>query len=279
YLLGEPVFLETQLRTTSMVNQQVNSNLHADFGFVTIGIKKPGGEVLIYEPIAEMDADPSYSILNAGNPAIYQSSYIGFGRSGFIFDQMGTYQLRAVYYHRDGSRIVSDTLTLRVNNPVTAEDNEIANLLLNNDVGYLLSLKGSDAPYLQKANNSLDILLSERFKEHPLAVYVQFIKGVNAQRTFKTITSDKDLIIRKPDFELGQALLRTVVEKSRAGRGLDSISLYRAMQLLAGSYQRSGNREAAEGMVKEIVNHFNGQPLKPHVKEQIARKASGILIR
>jgi hypothetical protein len=277
YHLGEPVFLETQLRTTSMINQQVNSNLHADFGFVTIGIKKPGGEVLVYEPIAEMDADPKYAVLNASQPAVYQSSYIGFGRSGFIFDQVGTYRLRAVYYHRDGSRIISDTLTLRVNNPVTADDNEIANIMLNNDVGYLLSFSGSDAPYLQKANDSLDVLLTEKYKDHPLAIYVQYIKGVNAQRAFKTITPDKKIQIRKSDFEWGQALLKTVIDKSKAGRGLDNIHLQYCMHKLAKSYQRAGNNQAAEASVNDISAHFNSLPVKQHVKDQINRQTTTIL--
>ncbi|OQP63843.1 hypothetical protein A3860_23175 [Niastella vici] len=277
YLLGEPVFLETQLRTTSMINQQVNSLLHADFGFITIGIKKPGGEILVYEPVAEMDSEPSYSILNATQPAVYQSSYIGFGRNGFIFDQVGTYQLRAVYYHRDGSRIISDTLAIRVNNPVTADDNELANLMLNNDVGYLLAFMGSDAPYLQKANDSLDVLLTEKFKDHPLAVYVQYIKGVNAQRTFKTITADKKIYIRKPDFEWGQALLKTVINKSKAGRGLDNIALQHCMHKLAKSYQRAGNHELAEESVRDITTHFNSLPLKQHVKDNINRQSATIL--
>ncbi|OQP64524.1 hypothetical protein [Niastella populi] len=277
FLLGEPVYLETQLRTTSMMNQQVINNLYADFGFITIGIKKPGGETLVYEPIIEMDAEPGYTVLNGSNPAIYQSSYIGFGKNGFIFDQAGNYQLRAVYYLRDGSRIVSDTLSIRVNNPVTVEDNELAMIMLNNDVGYLLALMGSDAPYLQKANDSLDILLSDKFKDHPLAVYVQFIKGVNAQRTFKTITAEKRVHIRRPDFEWGQALLRTVIDKSKSGRGLDNITTHLAMHMLAKSYQRAGDMQAAEAAVKDINAHFNGLGLKQHVKEQIARQTSDIL--
>ena len=277
FLLGEPVYLETQLRTTSMLDQQVNSNLHADFGFVTIGIRKPGGEVVVYEPVAEMDAEPTYAILNASNPAIYQSSYIGFGKDGFIFLQIGTYQLRAVYYHRDGSRIVSETLALRVTSPITADDNEIANVMLNNDVGYLLSFNGSDAPYLQKANESLDILLSDKYKDHPLAVFVQYIKGVNALRTFKTLTADKKIRVRQPDFEWGQALLKAVIGKSKVGRGLDNINHHKAMHILAKSYQRSGDVQTAEMVAKDISTHFNNLSLKQHVKDHINRQAAGIV--
>ncbi|MBC7889226.1 MAG: hypothetical protein H7Z13_15220 [Ferruginibacter sp.] len=276
YLLGEPVVLETKLKTTTTKNKRVISNLHVNYGFITIGIKKPSGEILEYEPIAEICIEPEYTILNKDNPGVYESSYIGFGKQGFIFDQLGTYQIRAVFYHEDGSRIVSDTLKLRVKYPVGKQDDEIADLLLNEEVGYLLAFMGSDAPYLQKGNDALN-LLAEKYKDHPLAVYAQFIKGVNEQRTFKTITPEKNLEVRPPNFAGGEALLNEVIDKSKAGKGLDNISLNQTMQILAKAYQREGNMEAAENTVKNIVSHFNKQPIKPEVKEMIARDAATIL--
>ncbi len=276
YMLGEPICLETKLKTTSMKNQSVTSNLHADFGFITIGIRKPGGEVLIYEPVAEMCVKPDYTVLNASNPGIYESSYIGFDKQGFIFDQIGNYQIRAVYYHRDGSRIVSDTLNIRVKSPVSAEDDEVADLMLSNDVGYLLSFMGSDAPYLRRGNDALE-LLADKYRDHPVAVYAQFIRGVNAQRTFKTIAPEKRVDIRQPDFQQGETMLKNTIERSKAGRGLDNISLNQAMQILAKSYLREGKIEAAEATVKDITEHFNSLPVKQHVKDTIARQANSIL--
>ena len=276
YLLGEPVVLETKLKTTSTKNNRVISSLHANYGFVTIGIKKPGGEMQVYEPLAEMCIVPEHKILNKDNPGVYESSYIGFGKQGFIFDQVGTYQLRAVFYHEDGSRIVSETLKLRVKSPVSKQDDEIADLLLDEEVGYLLAFMGSDAPYLKKGNDNL-ALLAEKYKDHPLAVYAQFVKGVNEQRTFKTITPEKDLEVRKPNFAEGQSLLNEVIDKSKSGKGLDNISLNQSMQILAKSYQREGNIKAAESTVKNIVTHFNKQPIKQEVKEMIARDAAKVL--
>ena len=276
YLLGEPVVLETKLKTTSTKNNRVISSLHANYSFVTIGIKKPGGEMLVYEPVAEMCINPEHKVLNKANPGVYESSYIGFGKEGFIFDQVGTYQLRAVYYHEDGSRIVSDTLKLRVKSPVSKQDDEVADLLLADDVGYLFAFMGSDAPYLKKGNDNLS-LIADKYKEHPLAIYAQFIKGVNEQRTFKTITAEKNMEVRSPNFAGGQALLYEVIEKSKAGKGLDNISLNQSMQILAKSYQREGNMKAAETTVKNIVAHFNKQPIKQEVKEMIARDTESIL--
>jgi hypothetical protein len=276
YLLGEPVVLETKLKTTSTKDNRVISSLHANYGFVTIGIKKPGGEILVYEPIAEMCAEAEHAVLNSRNPGVYESSYIGFGKQGFIFDQAGTYQIRAVYYHEDGSRIVSDTLKLRVKNPASQQDDEIADIMLTEEVGYLLAFMGSDAPYLKKGNDALT-LIAEKYKEHPLAVYAQFIKGVNEQRTFKTITAEKTMEVRTPNYAGGEALLNQVIEKSKAGKGLDNISLNQSMQILAKAYQREGNIKAAEGTVKDLVTYFSKQPIKQQIKEMIIKNAAEIL--
>jgi hypothetical protein len=278
YMYGEPVLLETKLKTSSNRSTQVVSNLHVDYGFVTIGIKKPGGEIVTYEPLAERCTAPSYTVLNADNPSIYESSYIGFGKDGFIFDQPGNYQIKAVYYHEDGSRIVSNTISLRVKSPVTAKDDEIAELMLQDEVGYLLTFRGSDAEYLKKGNDALQQLI-EKHKEHPIATYAQFVCGVNAQRTFKTITSDKKITVRQPNYKQGEVLLTEAIEKAKDKKGLDNISLNQAMQVLAKVYQREGNEKAAEAVTKDIVNYFTKQPIKEHVKEKIRRESATLLAR
>lgn len=65
YLLGEPVVLETKLKTTGTKNNRVISNLHANYGFITIGIRKPSGEIVVYEPLAEMCIMPEHAVLNS----------------------------------------------------------------------------------------------------------------------------------------------------------------------------------------------------------------------
>jgi hypothetical protein len=278
YMYGEPILLEIKLKTSSNRSIQVVSNLHADYGFVTIGIKKPSGEVVIYEPIAERCTVPSYEVLNANNPSIYESSYIGFDKDGFIFDQPGNYKIKGVYYHEDGSRIVSNTISLRVKSPVTAKDDEIAEIMLQDEVGYLLTFRGSDAGYLQKGNDALQQLI-EKHKDHPMATYVQFVWGINAQRTFKTITTDKKITVREPNYEQGEGLLTEAIEKAKDKKGLDNITLNQAMQVLAKAYQREGNNEAAEKVTKDIVNYFTKQPIKEHVKEKIRRESATLLAR
>ncbi len=276
YYLGEPVDLEIQLRTTTFRNNEVINNLHPDFGFVTVGIKKPGGEVVVYEPLGEKCIMPDHTVLNLDNPAIYETAYIGFHKGGFIFDQPGKYEVKAVYTAEDGSRIVSDMLSVRVKSPVTPQEDDLADTFLDEEVGYLLKFKGSDAPYLQKGNELLDKVINNH-KGHPLTVYAQYVKGINAQRAFKTITPAKVLEVREPNFAAGTDLLRQAIDKSKKGQGLDNIRLNKTMQVLAQAYQREGNQEAARNTMNDMVSYFDKQPLKPHVKALIAQQAAAAL--
>jgi hypothetical protein len=276
YLYGEPVLLETKLKTSSNRNTQVVNCLHADYGFVTIGVKKPGGEVAVYEPLAERCTIPTHTVLNGDNPSIYESSFIGFDKNGFLFDQIGNYQIKAVYHHEDGSKIVSNTVSLRVKSPVTAKDDDIAEIMLQEEVGYLLAFKGSDADYLKKGNEQLQFLI-DKYKDHPMATYAQFVRGVNAQRTFKTVTEDKKVVVREPNFKESEALLTDAIAKAKEKKGLDNISLNQAMRKLAKTYQHEGNDEAAEATAKDIVNYFSKQPIKEHVKERIRRESATLL--
>lgn len=278
YLLGEPVYLETQLKTSSNLSTQVMSNLHADFGFVTIGIMKPGGKVIVYKPVTEMCAEPTFAILNAANPGIYESSYIGYSKDGFIFDEIGNYQVKAVYYHTDGSRIVSNTLSIRIKSPVSAQDDEAAELMFVDEVGYLMAFMGSDAEYLQKGNDALQLLV-DKYRDHPLAIYAQLARGVNAQRTFKTITPDKKLYVREANYKPGEAMLKEAIEKSKGDKGLDNISLNQAMQVLAKAYYREGNKDAADAIAGDIANYFSSLPIKEHVKEKIRRQCAALFVR
>ena len=227
---------------------------------------------------AERCAVPTHTVLNGEAPAVYESSYIGFDKNGFVFDQIGNYQIKAVYHHEDGSQIVSNTVTLRVKSPVTAKDDEIAEIMLQEDVGYLLSFKGSDAGYLKSGNDALQTLM-DKYKDHTMATYAQFICGVNAQRSFKTITSDKKVVVREPDYKQSEQLITEAIEKAKDKKGLDNISLNQAMQTLAKTYQHEGNKKAAEATTKDIVSFFNKQPIKEHVKEKIRRESAVLLAK
>jgi hypothetical protein len=181
---GEPVVVELKLSATDLRGRETHGYLHPKDEFVSIAIRQPSGRVVLYRPMLRRCMDEDRSIrLDPGQPAIYDSAYIGFGRDGLYFDQPGQYELRAQYVAADGSRIVSPVLRLRVRTPASAEDERVGELMMGEEQGKLLALLGSDSEDLRRGREALDTVLAEH-ATHPLAVYAQLAKGINCTRDF-----------------------------------------------------------------------------------------------
>lgn len=276
FLFGEPVVVEIKLKATDMIGQMAHTQIHPSLGYVQIGIRKPNGQVVAFEPLIEhCDFSPPVK-LDATRPAIYDSAYIGFGKGGFYFDQPGFYQLRAAYRAPDGSEIVSDILTLRVRSPHTAADEDVADLFFGSEQGALLSLLGSDAEELRKGNDAFDLVIDKHGK-HKLAVYARLIQGINAGRTFKTITTDKKLAVRKSEVEQSAKLLTAVADASEAGLGVDNITLNQSFRSLIKTYKTDGKEKNAKDTRDRMVNAFTKKGLKPVVLQQITDEADAAL--
>lgn len=187
FAYGEPVVVEVKLMTTDKRGKKAHGLLHPNTGSVQIAIRKPNGHIQQYKPLIQHCIIPPIIILDEERPAIYDSAYIGYGKDGFYFDQPGLYYVRAEYYALDGSRVTSNILPIRIRNPLSSEDEEVADLLTGPEQGTLLYLIGSDSESLRKGNEALDIILQE-YGSHFLADYPRFVKGFNQARSFKTIT-------------------------------------------------------------------------------------------
>ena len=274
YAFGEPVVVDLRLRTYDLRGKSVHPYLHPSFDLVKIAIQKPDGRVVAFHPLGEHFMAPKEVVLDANNPALYESAYIGFGKDGFYFDQGGFYTLRAVYFATDGSQVVSEPVRLRVKSPVTAAEDDLADLFFGDDQGYLLSLLGSDGAYLRSGNDAFDLVL-DKYKNHPMAVYAALVKGINAGREFKALGKEKQMDTRQRDFQENEAQLTKVMEatKKSAGHNLDNISLNMAMINMAKMQKRQGNDEGAKNTVKEMLAYFRKQAIKPIVMEKIEAKA------
>ncbi|MBT1076899.1 hypothetical protein [Geobacter grbiciae] len=276
FLFGEPVVVEIKLKATDLSGRMAHAQLHPSLGYVRIGIRKPNGQVVAYEPLIEhCDFSPPVK-LDASRPTVYESAYIGFGKGGFYFDQPGFYHLRATYRAPDGSEIVSDTLTLRVRSPHAAADEEVADLFFGNEQGTLLSLLGSDADELRAGNDAFDLVIDKHGK-HKLAVYARLVRGINAGRAFKTITADKKLTVRKPEADQSARLLTAVADASEAGVGVDNITLNQSFRALIKAYRTAGKEKNAKDTRDRMVDTFTKKGLKPAVLQQITAEADAAL--
>jgi hypothetical protein len=276
YAFGEPVVVDLKLSTYDLRGKMVNARLHPNFDFVRIAIQKPNNEVVIYEPLMEHLALADIKTIGTDTPAIYESAYIGFGKSGFTFDQMGFYTVKAVYLSMDGSPVVSNEITLRVKSPVTASEDEIADLYLGNDQGYLFYLLGSDSDSLKNGNAALDLVI-DKYPKNSLSSYASLVKGINASRNYKTITVDKDIKninVRTSNESLNKIMIEQVVKHSKGNDGVDNITLNMAMRNMALCQKDAGNEVAATETLNEMVGIFEKKGLKSNIIDDIKAQAN-----
>lgn len=276
FLFGEPVVVELRLKATDQSGRMAHTQIHPAQGYVKVGIRKPDGQVVVYEPfIDQCDFTPPVK-LDAARPAVYESAFIGFGKGGFYFDQPGFYRLRAAYRAPDGSEIVSNILKVRVSSPHNAVDEELADLFFESQQGTLLYLLGSDDESLAKGNDAFDLLI-DKYSKHRLAVYARLLKGINAGRAFKKISADRKLVVRTADADQNARFLSAVVDASEAGFGVDNITLNQAMRSLISAQKTAGREKDAKGTRDKMVTLFTKKKLNPVVLEEITAQADAAL--
>jgi hypothetical protein len=276
FAYAEPVVVEIKLMTTDKRGKKAHGLLHPKTGSVEIAIRKPNGLIQLYKPLIQHCIIPPITVLNDEHPSIYDSAYIGYGKDGFYFDQPGLYHVRAEYHALDGSKVISNILPIRIRNPTASEDEKVADLLLGPEQGTLLFLLGSDSEYLRNGNEALDLILQEH-GNHFLANYPRFVKGFNQARTFKRVTLENKIDVRKPNVERATELLKPVIDASAANRGLDNITLNMTMRHLASAQKLTGNKKKAENTVGHMVDIFQKKKLKPHVMSLIKAQAKQII--
>ncbi len=216
FLFGEPISVVVRLSSKTVDGKVVHPYLHPNAGLVQLGICNPGGDVKAYRPLMEHCVSGQEVRLNAVNPVVETSVYCGFGKDGFYFDRTGFYQLRAIYTALDGSKVMSNILHLRVRHPVTAQDEDVADLFFGQDQGTLLYLLGSDSEYLKHGNDAFNEVLAKH-PTHPLADYVRLIQGINAARSFKIVTPEKKVVARKARNKESVQLLTSLAESAEKG--------------------------------------------------------------
>lgn len=277
YVLGEPVVIEIKLRCMDMNGKVVNTNLHPKHDHVRIGILKPNGKVCMYEPLAHNCSVPEETTLTVENNTAYASSYIGYGKEGFYFDQPGFYRLKAAYLNKDGGIIQSEEVSFRVKSPISAAEDQIADKYFTSDAGALFYLLGSDSEVLRKGMDDLQEV-SEKYKNNELAVYADLVLGVNEAMKFKVADSaENKVVVRKRNMVAAKAKLTKVFAASKANSGVDNITLNWAYRHLAKGYILESDEKSAKATLKEMEETFKQKKLKAPVLQRISKQASAVL--
>jgi hypothetical protein len=277
FVLGEPVVVEIKLRSMDLNGKLVNANLHPKFEQVKIGIRKPNGHVVAYEPVGHNCALPKLEELTPTSNTAYASAYIGYGKDGFYFDQPGMYRLKAAYLNLDGSVIQSEEIAFRVKSPLSKADDEIADLYFTDDAGMLFYLLGSDSPALKGGMEDLK-LVSEKYKNNDLSIYAELVLGVNCGMKFKTVDAKtNEVVSRNRNLPEAANNLSKVFKASKGDNGIDNITLNWAYRHLAKGFVLEGDEETAKAVVKEMQDTFKAKKLKPAVQQTITAQAQAVL--
>jgi hypothetical protein len=246
-------------------------------GFVKVAIRKPDGRTMLYEPLLDYCVNSDTGTLGAGDPAVFDSAYIGFGREGFYFDQVGFYDLRAVYRAEDGQVAASEPLRIRVRQPMSPSDEELADCFFDDKVGRLLYLLGSNAQALKGGADRMDHVLS-KYPDHPLATYARLVQGVAAGRKFKTVTHGK-VVVGKRDYGTAVGLLERAVDASPDGGGLDNITVNFVFRYLASMHKDEHNMPAFNTTVRRMRQRFQNQGLERYIMDRIEHQIRALKSR
>ncbi|MGH2774076.1 MAG: hypothetical protein ACRDJT_01400 [Actinomycetota bacterium] len=275
---GEPVVVELKLSATDLRGRETHGYLHPNDDLVNVAIREPSGRTRVFQPMLRHCVDEDKTIqLDPGQPAIYDSAYIGFGKDGYYFAEPGEYALRAQYIARDGSRIASSVLRIRVRPPATKADERVGELLMGEQQGQLLALLGSESATLTSGNAALETLIQEH-GSHPLAAYARLVKGVNAERDFKYLSADKHLEIKEArpaeSVEMLSAVEAVAVEREL----IDNITLNMVMRKHARAEAKAGRVDQAVGVMDRMVSVFENKDLNPQVLQRIRQQAEATKI-
>jgi hypothetical protein len=169
-----------------------------------------------------------------------------------VFEDPGTYRIRAEYTAPDGSVVTSDTATVRVWSTAGDEDATLAELMLGEDVGMVMTLLGSDSPSLADGMAAMQEI-AEEHEDSPMAVYARLALGMNAARPYTTVAADGSVQERSRDLDRAEALLTPTIDASRGDHGLDDLSLVQVVGYLARAHAEEGNDSRARELREDAA--------------------------
>jgi hypothetical protein len=249
-VVGTPIVLELELMVERGQRVHPAELLHPKYGIVQVTISRPRGDVVVHRPPVLHCAELPLLQARAGE-TLPASAYIGYDAVvGHVFEDPGTYRIRASYSAPDGSVITSEPATVRVWGPAGEEDATVAELMLGEDVGMVMTLLGSDSPSLANGMAAMQEI-AEEHEDSPMAVYARLALGMNAARPYTAVEPDGSVRERPRDLDRADALLTPTIDASRGDEGLDDLSLVQVVAYLSESHRAEGDDERARELLRD----------------------------
>lgn len=221
----EMINLELKLTNVSGQTRLVDSNVLKEYENMVIVIKKHNAPSRQWLPFAHYCRDHSMSAIDHGQ-SVYDSVLLSVGKNGWDISEPGNYTVQAIMTIED-EIVISNALKLRVEMPLTKEEEICAQDLFEKEVGQVLTYGGSR--FLSTANNALAQVV-ERVPDSSAARQAKIVLAMPGIRKYKSLeisTSASDLYtalqneeakicVKDPDSSASKTLGAMLVEEGDA---------------------------------------------------------------
>ena len=271
----EPVIIEMRLKNKTKTPIKVNPQLNPDFGYVTIFIRRPSGNIVRFTPVKDVIADIKLKRLESkgegieGEDRCSVNVQISYGADGHHFKEPGEYQLKALYHGTENILIPSNLLRINIGRPMTKDDEQIGKKFFTHEAGMALYLKGSDSKFLK---NGMDTLrsMSEKYEESPVGAQITTALAKNLSRPFHRIINGKVVRVRqaKPR-EVIKLIDKSLKQQQRDDKTLQNITYEDVVILKANQFAKIGEKEKARLELVELAKYLKPRGVNPVVINRI----------
>ncbi|WP_459961519.1 zinc metalloprotease [Nocardia sp. IFM 10818] len=281
----EPVEIEFRLRNLLPVPQSVDVRLSPDHGTTTVLVRKPNGTMVQFNSVMCLYGLPETRVLapaadGAQGPDRYSELVpLTFGKRGFVFDEPGQYELRAVY-SSGNQYAVSNTLGVRIGQPATKEQDRFAAEFFDRQVGLALTFGGSMSPYLATGMRTLTEA-ADRFADDDLGAKVATTVAKSVGRDFfgRTITDGEDKMVQRHKADPAAALAVTEPGLQRYRKSDDrsaNLTYNELVTLRANLHIANGDPELARQELVALAEDLGARGVNPNVLQDIRAKAKSV---
>jgi hypothetical protein len=217
----EPVAIEFRLRNLlEDLPLDLDTRLNPEYGSVAIYIRRPNGRIVEYAPILCRLATPDVQTLqpsnngDEGEDRYSEEVFLSYGKHGFYFDEPGEYLVRAVYQGTGDLLVPSNLHRVRVGNPLSREQDQLAHDFFTDEVGMSLYLGGSQSPFLSEGMGLLEDV-ARRYQDTPLGAKAATTVASSIARPFFRLQDGVMQKTHSADPEMALALTEPALEVYR----------------------------------------------------------------
>jgi hypothetical protein len=272
----EPVEVEIRLRNVNTDSITVDTRLGPEYGVVMIFIMRPNGAIVNYTPIVYKEGVPILQTLKsktgsdiAGEDRYSQNVNVTYGKHGFYFSEPGEYLVRAMYQPSDDMLILSNVLPVRIQNPTSKEESEVAQKFFTYEVGMSLYLNGSQSPFLSSGKEVLESV-SDRFGDTLLGAKASKVLAEAEARPFFRVQDQALKQTHSPDYSKALKLTEPALEvyKSKKQKALN-ISYHNLVQSRVNANMKLGKTKDAQSELLELRKDLDNRGVNQSVLRNI----------